>query len=65
MRPLITSDSSTAYLPTVILADPEPFQYCYLYAVEVAKTDIIIGDINNDGVVNLLDVAPFVALLTR
>ncbi len=64
VRPLITSDSNTAYLPTVILSDPQPFQYCYLYALEIAKETEIIGDVNGDGVVNLLDVAPFVDLLT-
>lgn len=63
-RPLITADSSTAYVPTVILADPGPFQYCYLYALDVANAAIILGDVNLDGIVNLLDVSPFINLLT-
>lgn len=55
-RPLISSDSTRAYYPTVILADPEPFQYCYVYALALADQSVV-GDLDGDGAVDGADLA--------
>ena len=51
-----TPDSRTAYVTTSYFATAG--DYGYLYAIDIG--DVIYGDVNQDGVVNLLDVAPFV-----
>ncbi len=58
VRPLATSDSQMSYWPTVIVADSEAFQYCYLYAVHVGEPDgppATPGDLNGDSVIGVAD----------
>lgn len=51
-----TPDSRTAYITTSYF--PAAGNYGYLYAIDIGT--VIYGDVNLDGVVNLLDVAPFI-----
>lgn len=59
-RAIFTPDSATAYFPTLILADPEPFQYSYLYALQVANI-AVPGDVDGDGVVGVQDLLALLA----
>ncbi len=53
---MFTPDGSTAYFVTDIAADPEPYRYCYLYALQVtdepAGPD---GDLDGDGDIDQAD----------
>lgn len=52
-RPFTTSDSRTAYVATLIVADIPDFEYCYLYALELSGAlSALAGDLNRDGVID-------------
>ena len=53
-------DQSTGALVSILILNPSSSNYSGL----VAPNDGVLGDINCDGVVTLLDVSPFVALIS-
>lgn len=49
---------------SVLLSDDHAIDYSRLI-FEVASTSVLLGDVNQDGVVNFLDIAPFIDFLTN
>lgn len=60
IEPTFSADGMTLYVNTRFSSNT---QAGYFYAVDLSAEGII-GDVNGDGVVNLLDVAPFIELLS-